>query len=88
MKNFEFFVMIFGVKVAVYMLHVFHQAPQVVKESRVEQEKDIGDSQELLWTSGTYALRINYFTYLHLLYVGDIRVETYAYLGHTNTFAD
>ena len=70
------------------MLHVFHQAQQVVKESRAEQEKGIGDSQELLWTSGTYTLSVNYFTYLHLLYVGDIRIETYVYLGHANIFAD
>ena len=61
---------------------------KLLKESSAEQVKGIGDSQELLWISGTYMLRINYFTYLHLLYVGDIRIETYVYLGHANTFAD
>ena len=28
----------------------FHQVPQVEKESGAEGEKDIGDSQEPLWT--------------------------------------
>ena len=43
LKNFESFVIIFGVYGS---LLVFHQAPEVEKESGAEGEEEIGDSQE------------------------------------------
>ena len=47
-KEFELFVIIFGVLVEVLLF--FHQEPQLEKESGAEGEEDIRDSQEPLWT--------------------------------------